>query len=452
MNGREARSDAQGPGRWAELMERVRASGADQVQLQFTDIPGGLKSVVIPARQLPSALEGVWFDGSAVEGLARVAERDLYLRPDTSTLMVTPWEARPTARLLCDIEVPEGAQFAADPRGALRRVLDELAQRGLEYRVASEVEFFLFAEAAIQNGHGDQPRPADASGYFEASGDVASRVVRETVEALEASGIVVESTHHEVAPGQYEIDLSETDALSAADALVTLKWALRALARRAGLTASFMPKPIEGASGSGLHLAQLLRDARGGTDLFQAPDRPYGLSEGGGSFIAGQLARARGICAVVAPLVNSYKRLCGGSEAPARVCWARSSRAALIRVPEVSRSSGTRLEFRAADPSCNPYLALSVLAAAGLEGMDARLTPPDPADRPDGSSELAEEGLDPLPRTLGEALEELEWSDTARSALGQPIYERFLTAKEQEWSAFERHISRWELEAYLHSA
>jgi glutamine synthetase len=435
------------------IVERARAAEIEVVHLQFTDVPGSIKSLTIPSSRLERTLQhGAWFDGSSVEGLARVAESDLFLQPDAATFAVVPWETTPTARLICDVHLPGGAPFSADPRQALKVVLAEAAERGFDYRVSIEVEFYVFEDREV-TGVGSRPlAPVDRSGYFEVQDVRAANLCREATDALRDFGVEVEASHAEVGPGQHEIDIAELGALEAADAVVALKWALRSLARRGGMLVSFMPKPLEDAPGSGLHISQaVVAGAQG--DVFSDRSERYGLSDTAAHFIAGQLAHARGLSAVVAPLVNSYKRLAGGAEAPARVSWARIHRAALVRVPEAAVGRGTRLELRAPDPSCNPYLALAAMLKTGLDGVRNRMPLPEPADElaPNLEAEGAE-ASDPLPSTLGEALEELNWDPVVREALGQPIFERFLTAKEQEWLAFGRHISSWELARYLEGA
>lgn len=435
-------------------VERLGAEGVESVQLQFTDIPGTIKSVTIPAGRLASVLErGLWFDGSSVEGLARVAESDLYLRPDPSTLAVLPWERPPTARLICDLYQPDGTPFGADPRRALRTALASAADLGFVYRVGCELEFSIFHGAeATDDG---RLRPIDSGGYFELTEARAEGLCREATRALGALGFAVEMTHHEVAPGQHEIDLAVTGALELADALIALKSALRVYGRRADLLVSFMPKPIADKSGSGLHIQQVLVDGGEGKDAFFDPERPYQLSAVGRRFIAGQLAHARGMCAVVAPLVNSYKRLMGGEEAPAHITWARRSRGALIRVPDATPRDQTRIELRAPDPSCNPYLALAVMLRSGLDGIATELELPEPIEEPlvrEPRHAESEPIVSVLPSTLAEALEGLAWDPVVRDALGQPIYERFLAAKEREWAEHSAHVSAWELRRYLESA
>ena len=438
-----------------ELMQRARAAGVEVVHLQFTDVPGAIKSLTIPISRLERTLEhGAWFDGSSVEGMARTAESDLYLRPEPDSFAVLPWETTPAARLICDVCLPGGAPFSADPRQALKAALAEAVELGFEYRVGAEVEFFVFEETDSSARVMRPLAPVDRSGYFEIQQSRAAGLCRQVIDALTSFGVEVEASHAEVGPGQHEIDLAEQGALAAADAIVALKWALRSLGRRGHMLVSFMPKPLEDAPGSGLHISQVLIERDTGGDAFFDPSQRYQLSAAGGQFIAGQLAHARGMAAIVAPLVNSYKRLSGGSEAPGRVTWARVHRGALLRVPEPAAGRGTRLELRAPDPSCNPYLALAAMLKSGLDGIRNRLTLPGPADEAGGGADLleGEDMANPLPATLGEALEELNWDPVVREALGQPIFERFLTAKEQEWLAFGRHISTWELSRYLEGA
>ncbi|SRR5579883_2494497 len=434
------------------VLRAAHDGAVEFVHFQFTDIPGGLKSLSIPASRLEESLSrGVWFDGSSVEGLARVAESDLYLRPDPSTFAVIPWERPTTARLVCDLATPDGQPFLADPRFVLKRSIAAAVEQGLDYRVGAEVEFYLFED--IPDRHGASRRsfkPADTRSYFELAAGRAAALCQDAVRALQNFGFRVTSTHHEVSPGQFEIDLAEDDALRTADAIVALKFILRILASQSGLLLTFMPKPREDSSGSGVHLSQGIVDQATGQNLLTATTGEYQLSPIAQHFVAGQLAHARGMCAVLAPLVNSYKRLIGGDEAPNRVSWAHVNRGAFIRIPRVSADTGL-VEVRAADPSCNPYLALAVLLASGLDGIANQTPLPAPDDQEPGQ-ELSYTTATELPSTLGEALEELEWDMVLRSVLGQPVFERLLAEKEREWLAYRHHISDWEIEAYLERA
>ncbi len=456
-NNRAGRAGTSGGGA-ALAMTRIKESGAEFVYLQFSDILGGVKGVTIPVSRLELAFnEGVWFDGSSVEGRARVAESDLFLRPDPSSLALFPWESPPAARFICDLYLPNGEPFLGDPRQALRRILREADDMGFEYRVSSEFEFFLLTQdPSMPLGLARGLEPSDGETYYGIPTERSSRLSHEVTKALQASDINVSATHHEVAPGQHEIDLAELEGLRAADAIATLKIALRAFGHKENLLATFMPKPLANLSGSGLHFQQGLFDKKTKHNALHDSSQPYQLSAAGRSFIAGQLAHARGMCALLAPLVNSYKRLAGGGEAPAVIDWARINRGALIRVPELSANGdGVFVELRTPDPSCNPYLALAAMLKAGLEGIKAELVLTNPMEeRLDqvGASDISELEADPLPMTLGEALEELQWDPVVRDALGQTIYERFLAAKEQEWSAFGQHISLWEIENYLERA
>lgn len=433
-----------------DVLAAARDAHVELVHLQFTDVPGAIKSMTIPVSRLERVFDGgAWFDGSSVEGLARMAERDLYLQPDPRTFAIVPWERTPTARLICDLGLPGGASFTADPRAVLQSAVLRASEAGFTYRTACEVEFFVFDDTP-----GYDVRPVDRSGYFEVQGNRAMALCSAAIEAIGAFGVEVDTTHHEVGPGQYEIDLAEHDALDAADAVVCLKWALRELARRSGLRVSFMPKPLEWASGSGLHISQVLTTSAGANAFFD-DQQHYALSSTARGFIAGQLAHARGMCAILAPLVNSYKRLTGGAEAPGHVTWARVNRGALLRVPEQALGRFNSLELRAPDPSCNPYLALSAMLQTGLHGVANGLPLPEPLEESAGhadAADYAEQMANPLPSTLGEALEELEWDPVVRDGLGQAVVERFLAAKEREWLAYRQHISRWELEHYLDSA
>ncbi|HEX6513638.1 MAG TPA: glutamine synthetase family protein [Chloroflexota bacterium] len=441
----------------AQALARVQQAGADFVYLQFTDILGSVKGVTIPTSRLERAFdEGVWFDGSSVEGWARVAESDLYLRPDPVSLALFPWEDPPGARFICDLGLPDGEPFAGDPRQALRRVLGEAEEAGFDYRIAAEFEFFLFLDQeSVPLGLARGLEPSDTESYYSMPTERTLRLIHEVARTLEQCGFAVAATHHEVAAGQHEIDLAEHDALRAADAIATLKIALRAYAQREKLLVTFMPKPLAGLSGSGLHFQQALFDRDSGRNALYEPEATYRLSDVGRAFVAGQLAHARGMCALLAPLVNSYKRLTGGGEAPALIDWARINRGALIRVPELG-ADGQRMvvELRAPDPSCNPYLALAAALKAGLEGIAGQTVLPEPVEERVLADEAAEaeQEADPLPQTLGEAIEELEWDPVVRAALGQSIYERFLGAKEQEWAGYRNHISLWEIENYLQRA
>lgn len=439
-----------------DSQEVLRLANEAQVQfvhLQFTDVVGVVKGVTLPLAQLEDALaNGVWFDGSSVEGFARIAESDMYLVPDPTTFALVPWEsgnAVRTARLLCDVYTPQGEPFAGDPRQVLRRALARAEKLGFVYNTGPELEFFLFR----RDENGDStPLLHDRGGYFDQSTDRAVEVRKHMVNALGAFGIRVEASHHEVAPGQHEIDFEYADALHAADNAVTFKYALKAVAAGFGLHATFMPKPLAGINGSGMHVHQSLVHKDTGENAFAAPDDRYGLSEVARHFIAGQIAHARGMCAILSPLVNSYKRLVAGYEAPVYISWARTNRSALLRVPQVSptKRHHTRVELRCPDPSCNPYLAFAVMLAAGLDGIERGLEPPEPAEEDlYHMSPERRQGHPALPGSLVEALQELQKDELVREALGEHAYERFLEAKTREWDEYRTQVHQWELERYL---
>ncbi|MGH2460320.1 MAG: glutamine synthetase family protein [Chloroflexota bacterium] len=441
------------------VVETSRDARVEFVHLQFIDIPGAIKGLTVPVNRLVSCLtDGMWFDGSSVEGLARVAESDLYLLPDPDTFAIATWEGSTTARLVCNLVTPGNEPFPADPRFVLARALADAAELGFSYRVGAEVEFFLFEDQGSAGRPLDRARasitlrPSDARSYFELPDERAAALCQTAVKILRGLGYHASATHHEAAPGQHEIDLDADDAPRTADAIVTLKLVIRSLAHRSGLLPTFMPKPIETASGSGLHLGQEVLDRATGQNALVTSGGGSQLSPIGQHFVAGQLAHARGMCAILAPLVNSYKRLLGGDEAPANVSWGRVNRGALLRVSEAPGLADAVLEARAPDPSCNPYLALAVLLQAGLDGVREETPLPSPDEQPPRPGPTVGEAGDPLPSTLGEAIEELGWDMVVRSALGQPVFERFMAAKEREWLAYRHHISSWELESYLETA
>lgn len=436
-----------------EVMTKAEREGVRFVNLQFTDIVGVVKSVTIPIEQFPDAIEhGKWFDGSSIEGFARIAESDMFLMPDLRTFQIIPWERGEdtTARAICWVYNPNGEIFSGDPRAVLARVMREAENLGYTFNAGPEVEFFLFRRDEAGR---IQPLPHDQAGYFDFSTDLASYVRKEMVNALERMGIKVETSHHEVAAGQHEIDFEYADALTAADNTVTFKYTLKAIAQQHNLHATFMPKPIFGINGSGMHTHQSLFD-RDGNNAFADSSDEYGLSALAKHFIAGQLHHAQAMAAVVAPLVNSYKRLVPGYEAPVYVSWARVNRSALIRVPRISpgRSKATRVEIRCPDPSCNPYLAFAVMLAAGLDGIRRKLPLPEPVEEnlyTFDEDERLRRQIDVLPGSLGAALDKLRADEVVQAALGPHVFERFLEAKTIEWNEYRTYVSPWELDRYL---
>ncbi len=440
-----------------KLIARAKEDNIQFISLQFTDIAGTIKSVTLPTSQLKEVLkEGVWFDGSSIEGFARIQESDMVLVPDPTTYRVLPWSAteRRRARIICDVHNPDGTPSQNSPRTVLKNVMDEAKALGYTYNVGPELEYFLFKR------NGDvplKPVPHDVGGYFDFSPrDEAQQVRSEIVLAAEALGIDVEMTHHEVATGQHEIDFRYADALTAADNTVTLKYTIRAIAAAHGLHASFMPKPIFGINGSGMHVHQSFAD-KDGRNSFYDPDDDYHLSEIAHQFIAGQMAHARAMAAVTSPTVNSYKRLTPGYEAPVYICWAHRNRSALIRVPatRAGKEAATRIELRCPDPSTNAYLAFAATLAAGLDGIKRKLTPADPVNEDIyhlTPAQLHEREIGTLPGTLGEALEELSADQIILDALGEPITEAFFRAKYAEWEAYRIQVTAWEIERYLDTA
>jgi glutamine synthetase len=441
-----------------ELVNRVLETAERErvrfVNLQFTDIVGMVKTVAIPISRFYGCIEhGMWFDGSSIEGFARIAESDMYLQPDLSTFAIIPWESgeNTTARVFCQVFTPNGEPFAGDPRAVLARVMREAEEMGFVYNTGPELEFFLFKPDERGN---IVPLPHDQAGYFDFSTDLASEVRKEMVKALQALGITVEASHHEVAAGQHEIDFEYADAMRTADNAVTFKYALKAIAQRHDLYATFMPKPIYGINGSGMHCHQSLFFLDSRTNAFFDPNDEYGLSDIAKHFLAGQLAHARGMCAIVAPLVNSYKRLVPGYEAPVYISWARINRSALIRIPKVSpgKEYSTRIELRCPDPSCNPYLAFAVMLKAGLDGIKRQMPLPEPVEENLyllDESQLLRRNVGMLPGSLREALDELGEDEVIQEALGPHVYHQFVEAKTMEWNGFRQQVTPWELERYL---
>ncbi len=434
-----------------DLPARIEQHQIKFIDLQFTDVVGVVKNVTIPVTQLGDTLDhGIWFDGSSIEGFARIAESDMYLVPDPATFAVLPWLSgdQATARLICSVYTPNGQPFIGDPRGVLARVLADAEQMGFLYNTGPELEFFLLRPHA--DGSIVPPVPHDVAGYFDVPTDMASGIRRQMVTALAAFGISVEAMHHEVATGQHEIDFRYSHALQTADNAVTFRVVLKILAQLNGLYATFLPKPIRGISGSGMHVHQSLMYKANGSNAFADPGDPHGLSQTAKHFIAGQLAHARGMCAILAPLVNSYKRLVPGYEAPVYVSWARINRSALIRVPRAHEVEATRIELRCPDPSCNPYLAFAVMLAAGLDGIRRELSVPEATEENLYLMDTARRSsLTTLPGSLDEALRELEKDTVIREALGNHVCERFVSAKRLEWDDYRLEVTAWELDKYL---
>ena len=434
----------------AQILDRTEREKVKFLRLQFTDILGTIKNVEIPNRQFEDALDGqIMFDGSSIEGFVRIEESDMYLRPDLSTFCVFPWSG-PTGenvgRMICDIYNPNGTPFVGCPRTTLKRVIAVAAARGVQMKAGPELEFFLFQ---TRNGR-PTTESHDGASYFDLSPvDQGEEVRREIVLALEAMGFQVDAAHHEVAPGQHEIDLGSDHALATADNISTFRFVVKNVAIRNGLHATFMPKPIYGISGSGMHthISLFSKDS----NVFFDADEPMQLSRTCLNFIGGILRHAKGFCAITNPLVNSYKRVVPGYEAPTSVAWSEKNRSPLVRVP-AARGAATRIELRMPDPACNPYLALAVMLRAGLDGIEKNIDPGPPINKNIFTMSHRERRhlrIDDLPGNLSEALNELEKDDLVRDTLGEHVFEHFLAAKREEWNEYIRHVSPWEVERYL---
>ena len=425
------------------------------VRLWFTDVLGFLKSVAVAPAELEGAFsEGIGFDGSAIEGFARVYESDMVAKPDPSTFQVLPWETpggEPySARMFCDIAMPDGSPSWADPRHVLRRTLSRASEAGFTCYVHPEIEFFLLSNLPAD---GTPPEPADNGGYFDqASHATATHFRRHAIETLEAMGISVEFSHHEGAPGQQEIDLRYADALTMADNVMTFRYVVKEVALTQGVHASFMPKPFTDQPGSGMHTHVSLFE--GDRNAFYDSEDPYQLSDTGKAFVAGLLRHAREMSAITNQWVNSYKRLIVGGEAPSAVCWGHANRSALVRVPMYSpgKASSRRVEIRSLDSACNPYLAYSVILAAGLKGIAEGYELPPAAEDDVWSLSDAERraaGYAHLPQNLGEALHEMENSELVAETLGEHVFDFFLRNKRSEWDAYRRSVTPYELRTML---
>jgi len=432
-----------------DVFQAVKDLKVSFIQLWFTDVLGMLKSFSIRPSELEEAMtEGMGFDGSSIEGFARIEESDMIAKPDPTSFQLLPWrpDEQPVARMFCDILQPDGSPYLGDPRYILRRMLAKAAEKGYTYYVGPELEFFYFAS-------NKSPEVLDKGGYFDAPPlDVGNDLRRQTIFALEKQGIRVEYSHHEVADSQHEIDMRYDEALKMADKCMTLRVTVKVVAMMNGVYATFMPKPIFGINGSGMHTHQSL--FKDGTNAFYDPKDQYHLSAVGKSYIAGLLRHAREITSVCSQWVNSYKRLVPGYEAPVYISWARRNRSALVRVPmyKPGKEVATRCEYRAPDPACNPYLAFAVMLAAGLKGVESNYNLPDPVEEDIyhmSESERERLGIKSLPGSLHEAIEETANSDLVRQTLGEHIFNKFIDNKRIEWDRYRMHVSNYEIERYL---
>ena len=433
-----------------DIIRMIDENGVKFIRLQFTDILGSLKNVTITVSQIKKALDNeCMFDGSSIEGFVRIEESDMYLYPDLDTFNIFPWNTQSgrIARLICDIYTPDGEPFEGDPRYVLRKQIKHASDMGYAFNVGPECEFFLFNTDEF--GH-PTTVTHDTAGYFDLGpSDLGESARRDICLNLEEMGFEIEASHHEVAIAQHEIDFKYSEALSAADNLITFKMVVKFCADSHGLCATFMPKPVAGRAGSGMHTNMSL--FRHGENVFYDKNSETGLSHTAYNFIAGILAHVKGICAVTNPLVNSYKRLVPGFEAPCYIAWTVGNRSALIRVP-ASRGEGTRAELRSPDPSCNPYLSFALLLAAGMDGIENNLTPPpavtsnvyeiDPKDR-----EL--QNIESLPEDLKSAIEAMKADPLIKRVLGEHVFEKYVEAKEKEWHEFSTTVTGWELKKYL---
>lgn len=433
-----------------DILAMVEENGVKFIRLQFTDILGTLKNVAITDRQLEKALNNqCMFDGSSINGFVRVEESDMYLRPDLDTFVIFPWRPQQgkVARLICDVYMPDGTPFEGDPRYILKKAINKAEAMGYTMNVGPECEFFLFE---VDNDGNPTLKTNDKGSYFDLGPiDLGENARRDMTLALEDMGFEIETSHHEVAAGQNEIDFKYADALVTADNVTTFKYVVKSIAQRHGLYATFMPKPLHGVNGSGMHVnISLIKD---GKNAFYNEEDQLGLSSVAYNFIAGVLKHNKEICPITNPLVNSYKRLVPDYEAPVYIAWSAKNRSPLIRVPS-ARGEGTRIEFRSPDPSSNPYLVLACLLLAGLEGIKDNLEPPKCIDRNIfnlSREERKRENIENLPESLHEAIAYMQKSDLVKEALGKNTFEYYIKAKEVEWDNYRTQVHQWEINSYL---
>ena len=431
-----------------DVLRIAKEKDVQFIRLQFTDIFGQLKNVAITQSQLEKALDNkCMFDGSSIEGYVRINESDMYLRQDYDSFVILPWKDR-VARMICDVYCADGkTPFLGDPRNVLKKVIKEAADMGYTFNVGPECEFFLFQ---LDEEGNPTTKTGDVAGYFDMGpSDQGEQCRRDICLALEEMGFEIEASHHEVAQGQHEIDFRFDEALKTADNVVTFKHVVKTYARRHGLHATFMPKPVYGINGSGMHTnMSLMKD---GKNAFYDPDAELGLSETAMHFIAGVLKHVKAITAVANPLVNSYKRLVPGYEAPVYIAWSASNRSSLIRVP-AARGMGTRIELRSPDPSCNPYLEMALCLAAGLDGIKQNLAAPAGTNKnifAMSPKELEAEGIESLPGSLEEAMVEFQKDPFIKETLGEHVYEKYLEGKLREWRHYRNKVTGWEIDNYL---
>ena len=433
-----------------DILAMVEENGVKFIRLQFIDILGTLKNVAITDRQLEKALNNqCMFDGSSINGFVRVEESDMYLRPDLDTFVIFPWRPQQgkVARLICDVYMPDGTPFEGDPRYILKKAINKAEAMGYTMNVGPECEFFLFE---VDNDGNPTLKTNDKGSYFDLGPiDLGENARRDMTLALEDMGFEIETSHHEVAAGQNEIDFKYADALVTADNITTFKYVVKSIAQRHGLYATFMPKPLHGVNGSGMHINISLM--KNGKNAFYNGDDELGLSSVAYNFIAGVLKHIKEICAITNPLVNSYKRLVPDYEAPVYIAWSSKNRSPLIRVPS-ARGEGTRIELRSPDPSANPYLVLACLLLAGLEGIKNNLEPPKCIDKNIfdlSREERKREHIENLPESLHEAIMYMQKSNLVKEALGKNTFEYYIMAKEVEWDNYRTQVHQWEINSYL---
>ena len=434
-----------------DIVRLVEEEDVEFIRLQFTDMFGHLKNIAITANQLEKALDNrCTFDGSSIDGFVGIEESDMYLHPDLSTLEIFPWRPQQgkVARMICDIYRPDGTPFEGDPRFVLRRALKEAAEMGYTFEVGPECEFFLFD--TDENGM-PTTRTHEQAGYFDIGPlDGGENARRDIVMTLEEMGLIIEASHHEIAPAQHEVDFRYDEALVTADNLMTFKLAVRTIAKRHGLHATFMPKPLYGVNGSGMHINMSLH--REGRNLFEDKQDPNGLSREAYYFIGGIMKHIKGMAAITNQLVNSYKRLVPGYAAPVYIAWSATNRSPLIRIP-ADRGGNTRIELRSPDSASNPYLTLAVCLKAGLDGIANRIEPPESVDcniYTMTEKERRALGIEHLPGTLMEAIEELKRDPFILDVLGEHVAEKYIAAKEKEWQQYRAYVSQWEIREYLY--
>ncbi|MEA3548078.1 MAG: type I glutamate--ammonia ligase [Thermodesulfobacteriota bacterium] len=435
-----------------DIIKTVKEQNINFLRLQFCDINGMMKNVAMPISQLEKALDGMMmFDGSSIDGFARIQESDMYLKPDYDSFTILPWRNKngvAAARLICDVHMSDGTPFDGCPRITLKKTLAKAKEMGFTMNVGTEAEFFLFK---MDEDGNPTTETNDKAGYFSLDpDDEGTNCRREIIETLESMGFEIEASHHEVAEGQHEINFKYADALTCADNTLTFKWVVKAVAKKYGLYATFMPKPIFGINGSGMHCNQSLFNLDGSNAFFDESGE-LGLSEVAYQYIAGVTKNARGFSAITNPLVNSYKRLVPGYEAPVYVAWSASNRSALVRIP-ASRGMGTRVEVRCPDPTCNPYLAFAMMLNSGLDGVANKLTPPQSVDVnifAMTQDEKNEAGIASMPANLNEAMDELKANPIAKETLGEHIMEKYCMIKACEWDSFRTAVTDWELKTYL---